>query len=67
MFRKGAPSPDELRRERIEAARRRAVEAENQAVYEEILLQLEEDTDYFREQTKQTREARRQRRQRPKQ
>lgn len=58
--------PAALRRERLGAAQSRAVEAESQAAYEDTLLILEEDTEYYRQQTKETREARYQRRKRPK-
>lgn len=57
-----AVDPDTLRRERIEAARQRCNQAEEQSVYEETLLFLEEDTDYHKQMSKETRQARRQRR-----
>lgn len=65
---RGRPTtdPTALRQERIEAARRRTAEVEAQAAYEETLLFLEEDAEYYRKQTNETREARRQRRQSPK-
>ena len=57
------PDPGKMRQEQLERTQRRAAEAESQSVYEETLLYLEEDADYYRQLTRQTREARRQRRQ----